>query len=151
MAYIWHGMDTVKVSLNDYVVQLATDNQKVYTNNAFEPYAPLPISRCTHLYDQQYLLWYTGPISGTQFGHASSKMFASPALGRTSLQIIALKWRRIISFPETPTCLFPVDAGGNQRKETVTKRTFVIRVFTSIIAAFHFTRAIGGHKHRRTR
>jgi len=34
MAYIWRGMDTVKVSLNDYVVQLATDNQKVYKNNA---------------------------------------------------------------------------------------------------------------------
>jgi hypothetical protein len=34
MAYIWHGMDTVEVSLNDYVVQMATDNKKGYKNNA---------------------------------------------------------------------------------------------------------------------
>jgi hypothetical protein len=40
--------------------------------------------------------------------------------------------------------MFRVGAGGNQRKETVAKRTFVIQVFTSIIAAFHFTRATGG-------
>jgi len=33
-AYIRHEMDTVKVSLNDYVIQLATDNQKGYKNNA---------------------------------------------------------------------------------------------------------------------
>jgi len=50
-----------------------------------EPYVPLPISGFTYIYDQQYLLVVTGPVSGAQFGNASSKMYASTALGRISV------------------------------------------------------------------
>ena len=42
-----------------------------------------------------------------QFGHAPSELFASPILGRKSLENIGLKGRRIIKLLETPTCLGP--------------------------------------------
>jgi hypothetical protein len=55
-ANIWHGMDTVKVSIITTLSNWPQIIKKVIKIKLFEPYAPLPISGCTYLYDQQYIL-----------------------------------------------------------------------------------------------
>jgi hypothetical protein len=75
--------------------------KKVIKITPFEPYAQLPISGCTYLYDQKYLLVVNR--AGLR-GAIWARVFKNVCQHCSRPNNIGLKWHRIISFPETPTC-----------------------------------------------
>jgi hypothetical protein len=62
-----------------------------------------------------------------QFGHAFSKIFSSPVLGRKSLKNIGLKWRRIIRLPGASTSLRPALAARSHIYRLLLLSSFRVR------------------------